>query len=97
MPAKREINSGLSDVPVMCTTIERAETDDCDWVSCGEWCLSRSSQCVKLWASVRKNGTDLALIGCDNVRDITCNVSQVFAISILLQQQSAPVSNCYFL
>ena len=28
--------------PVMCTTVERVETDDCDWYSCGEWCLSKS-------------------------------------------------------
>lgn len=32
---------GLSDIPVMCKTIERTETDHCDWYSCGEWCLSK--------------------------------------------------------
>eukprot|EP00095_Tigriopus_kingsejongensis_P002661 maker-scaffold1023_size69924-snap-gene-0.12 protein:Tk02661 transcript:maker-scaffold1023_size69924-snap-gene-0.12-mRNA-1 annotation:"PREDICTED: hypothetical protein LOC100747979" len=74
MPAKREINSGLSDVPVVCTTIRRLETDDCDWYSCGEWCLSKSSQCVKLWAQVRRNGTDLELRGCKDIHDITCMV-----------------------
>jgi hypothetical protein len=31
MPSKREMASGLSDVPVMCTTIQRVETDNCDW------------------------------------------------------------------
>jgi hypothetical protein len=66
MPAKREINSGLSDVPVMCTTVERVETDDCDWYSCGEWCLSKSSHCVKLWAQVRydwlTNGSKNAIL-----------------------------------
>ena len=30
--------------PVMCTTVERVETDDCDWYSCGEWCLSKSRE-----------------------------------------------------
>ncbi|TRY69959.1 hypothetical protein TCAL_04884 [Tigriopus californicus] len=74
MPAKREINSGLSDVPVVCTTVQRMETDDCDWYSCGEWCLSKSSHCVKLWAQVRRNGTDLELRGCQNIHDITCMV-----------------------
>ncbi len=79
VPAKREIASGLSDVPVVCTTVERQETGDCgDWASCGEWCLgSRASHCVKLWASVRRNGTDLALVGCDRVRDITCTVRKI--------------------
>ncbi len=75
MPAKREFQSALSDVPVMCTTIERVETDECDdWYSCGEWCLSKSSHCVKLWASVRKNGTDVAFVGCSRIQDITCMV-----------------------
>ena len=74
MPAKREISSGLSDLPVMCTTVQRIDTDDCDWYSCGEWCLSKSSHCIKLWAQVRKNGTDVRLDGCTNVQDVVCKV-----------------------
>ena len=75
MPAKREISSGLSDLPVMCTTVQRIDTDDCDWYSCGEWCLSKSSHCTKLWAQVRKNGTDVLFKGCSNIEDITCQVT----------------------
>ena len=75
VPARREINSGLNHVPAMCTTIQRVETDDCDWYSCGEWCLSKSSHCVKLWAQVRKNGTNLSLDRCSNVQDVVCKVS----------------------
>ena len=52
----------------------RIDTDDCDWYSCGEWCLSKSSHCVKLWAQVRKNGSEVLFSGCTNVRDITCMV-----------------------
>lgn len=75
MPAKREFQSALSDVPVMCTTVQRVETDDCgEWYSCGEWCLSKSSHCVQLWASVRKNGTDVMFTGCTDIQDITCMV-----------------------
>ena len=74
VPAKREIQSGLSHVPAMCTTIERSETDDCDWMSCYEWCLSKSNHCVKIWAQVRKNGTDVVLDQCTNIQDITCKV-----------------------
>ena len=78
MPAKREISSGLSDLPVMCTTIERVDTDECaDWYSCGEWCLSKNSHCTKLWAQVRKNGTDVMFQGCSNIQDITCAVSLI--------------------
>ena len=74
VPAKREIQSGLSHVPAMCTTILREETDDCDWSSCREWCLSKESHCIKLWAAVRKNGTDVVLEHCTNIQDITCKV-----------------------
>ena len=74
MPAKREIDSGLGAVPAMCTTIERLETDECDWYSCGEWCLSKSSHCVKLWAQVRENGTDVEVAGCQDAASVTCGV-----------------------
>lgn len=47
--SQRELSSGLSDIPVVCTTVERLWTDDCDWYSCGEWCLSKSSHCTKIW------------------------------------------------
>jgi len=73
MPARREIASGLADEPVMCTTVRRRETDECDWFSCGEWCLSKSSHCVKLWASVRRNGTNVRA-SCSGVKDVTCMV-----------------------
>lgn len=81
MPSKREINSGLTDVPVVCTTVERLLTDDCDWYSCGEWCLSKSSHCVKLWAEVRKNGSDVVFEGCTDVEDITCMV-RIYRVSV---------------
>ena len=85
VPAKREIQSGLSHVPAMCTTIERLETDECDWISCYEWCLSKSNHCVKLWAQVRKNGTDIVLDQCTNIQDITYKVIlQNIPISISL-------------
>ena len=29
MPAKRELESGLLEIPVICTTVERLETDQC--------------------------------------------------------------------
>ena len=72
--ATKFLHTGLSDLPVMCTTIERIDTDDCDWYSCGEWCLSKSSHCTKIWAQVRKNGTDVLFKGCSNIEDITCQV-----------------------
>jgi hypothetical protein len=44
--------------------------------SCGEWCLSKSSHCVKLWTQVRRNGTDVAFRNCHSVHDVPCKVSQ---------------------
>ena len=45
LPAQRELQSGISETSVMCTTIEhRNITDDiaaCKWSSCSEWCLSK--------------------------------------------------------
>ena len=84
VPAKREIQSGLSHVPAMCTTILREETDDCDWSSCREWCLSKESHCIKLWAQVRKNGTDVVLEHCTNIQDITCKVINSMCIKTIL-------------
>ena len=83
VPAKREIQSGLSHVPAMCTTILREETDDCDWSSCREWCLSKESHCIKLWAQVRKNGTDVVLEHCTNIQDITCKVINSLCIKTM--------------
>lgn len=37
MPSSRAIKSGISEVPVMCTTTRAAHTEACDWGSCGEW------------------------------------------------------------
>ena len=31
LPAQKELMSGLLDRPVMCTTEERTETDECEW------------------------------------------------------------------
>ena len=37
----------------MCTTVERVETDDCDWYSCGEWCLSKSREQFHIFSQHR--------------------------------------------
>ena len=91
MPAKRELESGLLEVPVICTTVERLETDQCkkslarivfdpkctlgEWSSCFEWCLSKPNHCVHLWAAVRKNGSEVVWSGCRAVVDSICPVS----------------------
>ena len=64
LPAKRELLSGLLETPVMCTTVQKVETDKCEWSSCFEWCLSKPNNCVQLFVTVRKNGSDLQWSDC---------------------------------
>ena len=40
MPAKREMQSGLLEIPVICTTVEKLETDQCRKMSCKVWIFS---------------------------------------------------------
>ena len=40
MPAKREMESGLLEIPVICTTVERLETDKCRKMNCKVWTFS---------------------------------------------------------
>lgn len=37
MPSTRAFKSGISEVPVMCTTTRAMNTENCEWGSCGEW------------------------------------------------------------
>ena len=54
LPAQRELQSGIRDSSVMCTTIEKKDIVDdifaCRWSSCSEWCLSKGgSACTHLF------------------------------------------------
>ena len=75
LPAQKELMSGLLDRPVMCTTEERKETDECEWASCWEWCLSKPSTCTHINVSVRRNGSDVAWRDCSPISDTVCRVS----------------------
>ena len=75
LPAQKELMSGLLDRPVMCTTEERVETDDCEWASCWEWCLSKPSTCTHINVSVRRNGSEVVWRDCSPITDTVCRVS----------------------
>lgn len=50
MPSHKAFKSGISEVPVMCTTTRAINTENCDWGSCGEWCLSKTSgACIQIY------------------------------------------------
>eukprot|EP00090_Calanus_glacialis_P002363 TRINITY_DN11756_c0_g1_i1.p1 TRINITY_DN11756_c0_g1~~TRINITY_DN11756_c0_g1_i1.p1 ORF type:complete len:463 (+),score=131.42 TRINITY_DN11756_c0_g1_i1:108-1496(+) len=79
LPAKRELESGIGETPVMCTTIESRHIDNdielCKSTSCAEWCLSKGgNSCDHLFVNVRQNGTDVDFEGCHEVVEKTCPV-----------------------
>lgn len=73
MPSTRAFQSGVSEVPMMCTTTRAITTDNCDWGSCGEWCLSKTSgSCMQIYVNLRRNGMDLLFGNCTNAANKTC-------------------------
>ncbi|XP_014242584.1 uncharacterized protein LOC106662780 [Cimex lectularius] len=73
MPSIRAFRSGIATDPVMCATTRAVNTDSCDWGSCGEWCLSKTSgSCIQIYVNLRKNGTNIYLANCTNLANKTC-------------------------
>ncbi|GBP44839.1 hypothetical protein EVAR_75708_1 [Eumeta japonica] len=73
MPYTRAIASGIDPTPIMCTTTRAVNKDNCEWGSCGEWCLSKTSgACIQIYVNVRKNGTTLMLADCGSAANKTC-------------------------
>lgn len=86
MPSTRAMQSGISEIPAMCTTIRASYVDSCDWGSCGEWCLSKSSgPCVQISVNLRQNGSNVLLSNCTNTTNKTCYG---------IDQESAKKSKC---
>lgn len=85
LPASRELESGIGEVSVMCITKEmqkiNGDIDACRWTSCTEWCLSKGGgDCTHLYVSVRSNGTNLLMEGCDDISRRECkslNMKQI--------------------
>ena len=78
LPAQRELESGIGETSVMCTTIEKRNIADdiaaCRWSSCSEWCLSKGGgACTHIYVNVRSNGSDIELEGCTDLVDKTCS------------------------
>ena len=73
MPTLRAFQSGVSEIPAMCTTTRLYKNDDCDWGTCGEWCLSKSSgACEQIFVNLRYNGSELVFENCTNTANKTC-------------------------
>lgn len=73
MPSTRAFKSGIAEVPVMCTTTRALHQEYCDWGSCGEWCLSKTSgACIQIFVNLRNNGSSLTFANCTNSANKTC-------------------------
>ncbi|XP_067013562.2 uncharacterized protein Teh3 [Anabrus simplex] len=73
MPTLRAFQSGISDIPAMCTTTRSWHRDACDWGTCGEWCLSKSSgACTQVYVNLRNNGSNLLFANCTHTTNKTC-------------------------
>ncbi|XP_011184718.1 PREDICTED: uncharacterized protein LOC108971503 [Bactrocera latifrons] len=73
MPSTRAFKSGIDPTPVMCTTTRAVNKDNCEWGSCGEWCLSKTSgACIQIYVNLRTNGTNLTFQNCTNSANKTC-------------------------
>lgn len=73
MPTLRAFQSGISEVPAMCTTTRYFKNDNCEWGTCGEWCLSKSSgACEQIYVNLRRNGSQLTFENCTNNANKTC-------------------------
>ncbi|XP_052890348.1 uncharacterized protein LOC128298619 [Anopheles moucheti] len=73
MPSSRAFKSGIDETPVMCTTTRALNQDACEWGSCGEWCLSKTSgACIQIYVHLRMNGSSLLFTNCTNSANKTC-------------------------
>lgn len=70
----RAFQSGFEIQPVMCQTINTFyDKNYCPWVSCGEWCLTKTSGfCPQIHATTRRNGTDIQLENCTRITTTSC-------------------------
>ncbi|KAF5303221.1 hypothetical protein FQR65_LT08301 [Abscondita terminalis] len=86
VPFTRAFQSGITEQPVMCTTTRNISVETCDWGSCGEWCLSKTSgSCVQIYVNLRQNGSTILLVDCTSTANKTC-----FGID----HDNAPTSRC---
>ncbi|XP_018320602.1 uncharacterized protein LOC108733790 [Agrilus planipennis] len=73
VPSTRAFKSGIGENPVMCTTTRALTVENCDWGSCGEWCLSKTSgACTQIFVNLRLNGSTFLLVNCTNTANKTC-------------------------
>lgn len=70
----RAFQSGFETEPVMCQTVNTFfDKNYCPWVSCGEWCLTKTTGfCPQMHATTRRNGTEIQLENCTRITTTAC-------------------------
>ncbi|MCL4142566.1 UNVERIFIED_CONTAM: hypothetical protein GTU68_051944 [Idotea baltica] len=84
IPARDELASGYHREPIMCTTVKAEDITaggkkvECDWSTCGEWCLSKSSTpCMQIYVMARQNGSAVTFSDCYDIEDLPCSALDV--------------------
>uniref|UniRef100_A0A1B6M1N3 Uncharacterized protein n=1 Tax=Graphocephala atropunctata TaxID=36148 RepID=A0A1B6M1N3_9HEMI len=73
MPSHKAFNSGIEPRPVMCQAVNTSLVNNCDWASCGEWCLTKTSGfCPQIHVTTRQNGTDITVENCTRLTTVAC-------------------------
>lgn len=73
LPGYRAFNAAIETVPIMCQTINSTVSNNCEWASCGEWCLTKpSGNCPQYLVTVRQNGTDIRVENCTRLTIAYC-------------------------
>jgi len=74
-PSKMTLDAEFNPETVVCTTLENEDSNDCDVLSCGEWCMSKASSCPIIWAKVREAGSTVRLKDCE-MREEFCSAQE---------------------
>lgn len=79
VPSMKAIGSTLEESSVMCTTTLADDSmENCTWLSCFEWCLTKSSGlCMQIWVSVRNNGSELSFNNCQERAEKSCTTDDL--------------------
>ncbi|XP_022166393.1 uncharacterized protein LOC111030954 [Myzus persicae] len=73
VPGYRAFNAAIETVPLMCQTINSTVSNNCEWASCGEWCLTKpSGNCPQYLVTVRHNGTEIGVENCTRLTSVSC-------------------------
>lgn len=87
---RRAFHAGIEPEPVMCQTVNSTLVNNCNWASCGEWCLTKTSGfCPQIFSTARRNGSDLDFENCSRVANIYCPMVRPTDISTRFVRRNA--------